>query len=53
MTKLSTSLSHTLDGFYIASAGVAPDMMFVKTLPPFDFPDFYDPGYICKPNGFD
>lgn len=30
------------------SAGVvyAPDMMFVKALPPFDFPDFYYPGYI-------
>jgi glyoxylase-like metal-dependent hydrolase (beta-lactamase superfamily II) len=42
------SHSHTLYGFYIpsASAVFAPDMMFVKTLPPFDFPDFYYPGYI-------
>lgn len=42
------SHSHTLYGFFIPSAGVvyAPDMMFVKTLPPYDFPDFYYPGYI-------
>lgn len=42
------SHSYTLYGFYVPSAGVvfAPDMMFVKTLPPFDFPDFYYPGYI-------
>lgn len=42
------SHSHTLYGFFVPSAGVvyAPDMMFVKTLPPFDFPDFYYPGYI-------
>jgi glyoxylase-like metal-dependent hydrolase (beta-lactamase superfamily II) len=42
------SHSQTLYGFYVPSAGVvfAPDMMFVKTLPPFDFPDFYYPGYI-------
>jgi glyoxylase-like metal-dependent hydrolase (beta-lactamase superfamily II) len=42
------SHSHTLYGFHVPSAGVvfAPDMMFVKTLPPFDFPDFYYPGYI-------
>ena len=42
------SHSHTLYGFIIPSAGVvyAPDMMFVKTLPPYDFPDFYYPGYI-------
>lgn len=45
---MPNSHSHTLYGFYIPSAGVvfAPDMMFVKTLPPFDFPDFYYPGYI-------
>jgi len=42
------SHSHTLYGFFVPSAGVvyAPDMMFVKTLPPYDFPDFYYPGYI-------
>lgn len=42
------SHSHTLYGFYVPSASsvYAPDMMFVKTLPPFDFPDFYYPGYI-------
>lgn len=42
------SHSHTLFGFHIPSASVvyAPDMMFVKTIPPFDFPDFYYPGYI-------
>lgn len=42
------SHSHTLYGFDIPSAGVvyAPDMMFVKIIPPFDFPDFYFPGYI-------
>jgi glyoxylase-like metal-dependent hydrolase (beta-lactamase superfamily II) len=42
------SHSHTLYAFHIRSAGVvfAPDMMFVKTLPPFDFPDFYYPGYV-------
>lgn len=42
------SHSHTLYGFLVPSAGVvyAPDMMFVQTVPPFDFPDFYYPGYI-------
>lgn len=42
------SHSQTLYGFYVPSASVvfAPDMMFVKTLPPFDFPDFYYPGYV-------
>lgn len=42
------SHSHTLYGFYVPSAGVvfAPDMMFVKLVPPFDFPDHYYPGYI-------
>lgn len=42
------SHSHTLYGFFVPSASVvfAPDMMFVKTVPPFDFPDFYYPGYI-------
>jgi glyoxylase-like metal-dependent hydrolase (beta-lactamase superfamily II) len=42
------SHSHTLYGFFVPSAGVvfAPDMMFVKTIPPFDFPDFYYPGYV-------
>ena len=42
------SHSHTLYGFHIPSAGVvfAPDMMFVKMVPPFDFPDHYYPGYV-------
>jgi glyoxylase-like metal-dependent hydrolase (beta-lactamase superfamily II) len=42
------SHSHTLYGIHIPAANVVfcPDMMFVKTLPPFDFPDFYYPGYI-------
>ncbi|MBP6010962.1 MAG: MBL fold metallo-hydrolase [Alphaproteobacteria bacterium] len=42
------SHSHTLYGFHVPSAGVvfAPDMMFVKMVPPFDFPDHYYPGYI-------
>lgn len=42
------SHSHTLYGFHVPSAGVvyAPDMMFVRMLPPYDFPDFYYPGYV-------
>ncbi|MCP4933209.1 MAG: MBL fold metallo-hydrolase [bacterium] len=42
------SHSYTLYAFYIPSedAVFAADMMFVKTVPPFDFPDFYYPGYI-------
>lgn len=42
------SHSHTLYAFYIPEYGAvyAPDMMFVKGLPPYDFPDFYYPGYI-------
>lgn len=42
------SHSHTLYGFHVPSADVvyAPDMMFVRTLPPYDFPDFYYPGYV-------
>jgi glyoxylase-like metal-dependent hydrolase (beta-lactamase superfamily II) len=42
------SHSHTLYGFFVPAAGVvyAPDMMFVKAVPPYDFPDFYYPGYI-------
>lgn len=42
------SHSHTLYGFHVPSAGVvfAPDMMFVRMVPPFDFPDHYYPGYI-------
>ena len=42
------SHSHTLYGFYVPSARVvfAPDMMFVRMVPPFDFPDHYYPGYI-------
>jgi len=42
------SHSLTLYGFYLPSEGVvyAPDMMFVKTLPPFGFPDWYYPGYM-------
>lgn len=42
------SHSHTLYGFHVRGADVvfAADMMFVKLVPPFDFPDFYHPGYI-------
>ncbi len=42
------SHSYTLYGFYMPKEDVvfAADMMFVKTVPPFDFPDFYYPGYI-------
>lgn len=42
------SHSHTLYGFYVRGADVvfAADMMFVKAVPPFDFPDFYHPGYV-------
>ena len=42
------SHSHTLYGFHVPGASVvfAADMMFVKTVPPFDFPDFYYPGYV-------
>ena len=42
------SHSATLFGFHVREADVvyAPDMMFVKALPPFDFPDFYYPGYV-------
>jgi glyoxylase-like metal-dependent hydrolase (beta-lactamase superfamily II) len=42
------SHSHTLYGFHVPSAGVvfAPDMMFIKMVPPFDFPDHYYPGYV-------
>lgn len=45
---LPFSHSHTLYGFHIPSAGVvfAPDLMFVKLVPPFDFPDHYYPGYV-------
>ncbi len=42
------SHSATLYGFHVRGADVvfAPDMMFVKAFPPFDFPDFYYPGYV-------
>lgn len=42
------SHSHTLYGFYVPTESVvfAADMMFVKAIPPFDFPDFYYPGYV-------
>ncbi|MCP3971315.1 MAG: MBL fold metallo-hydrolase [Rhodobacteraceae bacterium] len=42
------SHSHTMYGFRIPSEDVvfAADMMFVDTVPPFGFPDFYYPGYI-------
>jgi len=42
------SHSLTLYGFYLPDEGVvfAPDMMFVKAMPPFGFPDWYYPGYI-------
>ena len=42
------SHSHTLYGFYLPQQGVvyAPDMMFVRMVPPFDFPDYYYPGYV-------
>lgn len=42
------SHSHTLYGFHLPEDDVvfAPDMMFVRTIPPFDFPDFYYPGYV-------
>ena len=42
------SHSQTLYGFHVRDADVvyAPDMMFVRAFPPFDFPDFYYPGYL-------
>ncbi len=42
------SHSSTLYGFHVRGADVvyAPDMMFVRAFPPFDFPDFYYPGYV-------
>ena len=42
------SHSQTLYGFHVPEARVvyAPDMMFVRAVPPFDFPDFYYPGYV-------
>lgn len=42
------SHSATLYGFHVREADVvfAPDMMFVRAMPPFDFPDFYYPGYV-------
>ena len=45
---MQDSHSHTLFGFYIPQDNVvfAPDMMFVQAMPPFDFPDFYYPGYV-------
>ena len=45
---MPNSHSQTLYGFHIPSqsAVFAPDMMFVRALPPFDFPDFYFPGYL-------
>ncbi len=45
---LPFSHSHTLYAFYMPDQDVvfAADLMFVKTVPPFGFPDFYYPGYI-------
>ncbi|MGB0920999.1 MAG: MBL fold metallo-hydrolase [Alphaproteobacteria bacterium] len=45
---MTFSHSHTLYGFHVRDHDVvfAADMMFVKAVPPFDFPDFYHPGYI-------
>lgn len=50
---MTFSHSHTLYGFHVrqsklveADVVFAADMMFVKAVPPFDFPDFYHPGYI-------
>jgi len=42
------SHSETIYGFHIPSesAVFAADMMFVRAVPPFDFPDFYYPGYV-------
>ena len=42
------SHSTTLYAFHLPEEDVvyAPDMMFVKTMPPFGFPDWYYPGYI-------
>ena len=42
------SHSATLYGFHVRGADVvfAPDMMFVRAFPPFDFPDFYYPGFL-------
>jgi len=42
------SHSSTLYGVYLPEEDVvfAPDMMFVKAMPPFGFPDWYYPGYI-------
>ena len=42
------SHSETLYGYHVRDADVvfAPDMMFVRAFPPFDFPDFYYPGYV-------
>ncbi len=45
---MPNSHSDTLYGFYVrdADAVFAPDMMFVRMVPPFDFPDFYHPGFL-------
>ncbi len=42
------SHSATLYGFHVRGANVvfAADMMFVRAVPPLDFPDFYYPGYV-------
>lgn len=42
------SHSTTLYGFFLPQQSVvfAPDMMFVRAMPPFGFPDWYYPGYI-------
>lgn len=42
------SHSTTLYAFHLPDADVvyAPDLMFVKAMPPFGFPDWYYPGYI-------
>ena len=45
---MQDSHSHTLYGFHLPAQNVvfAPDLMFVRAVPPFDFPDFYYPGYV-------
>lgn len=48
MLYMPMSHSSTLYGIYVPGEDTvfAPDMMFVKAMPPFGFPDWYYPGYI-------
>lgn len=48
MLYMPMSHSTTLYGIYLPEESVifAPDMMFVKAMPPFGFPDWYTPGYL-------